>query len=1004
MGVFVQELRRAKSVAEQEVEELRRKVHELNESKHVLEEQLKEVQSASIQVGGGNQELRSEVRRLEERLAQKDATTKELEQSKEAQLQNLMESCKELQNDKQKLEAELETLQATKAAPDKKATGTDDAELIRLRSDAADLKTVRENLVKAEAASKDAMVEKEKMRNELDSVKRELSQVQSREQSSRAAASKSEDSLKEAVQSRLETQQELETLKAWKSSSDSEKTALSAQVASLEAQLKGVKSEDGAVQALRQQVSQLEQELSRLREKHLQSAGEAASKLGSAEARAADADRSRATLEQQLTTSNSELSTLSMRLKEAQRAESELASLKPRLTDLETQLACSQQEILKREGDVATQRAAAQGSALELAARDRIIQQLRDEISSNEDNLKRLKQENYDLEVHRSEALRLKRELASLQGETENSGEQLRGEVRHLLAEVKEKDSLQLRLAEVNSQLSQSRSSHSVLEVQANDAKEQLRTLRGELQEQRLNSAEDARRLRSELWEERSAAASAAVVAAGELAALRAADGRAASPGREEGAIDPLKEEVAMLKKHREVTEAELRRTQSELQTQQVQRVQIQSEEELAKRRIQEELRQAKEKLTCTEASVSVFEERQKRLLSEVEAERSDGDSRAQRLRQELRRLEQDADEVSSSARIENRRRDQQMAELEKELRLSQRQLAAKEAELGDMKHLQEAKVRRDEVRMSQLDEREDLLRSAEYMLRQREAELEGGRELWSRGTWPAAQVRRISAGKASTSPPPGESDGQLACREPPDSPDASPQATGADLAELAGPLKPTAVDGEIEEMLAASIVTMKPQVWPPTGEMTQRPSVVPVGSSEGQSQEKKEDDRGLLELVQRKRRHLKKQRATLLVELERWRTDVAQGRSPTAEKSILEQRLATVIDGLRETKAVERTLLTLHCSGKEVCASVEGRFDFVPSFREVDPSEAASPRDPVRAEAAARRLLEHWRSQRLTTGRGALSARGSSSMMPSSTRLRTAPYSARGTARTSWR
>ena len=118
-----------------------------------------------------------------------------------------------------------------------------------------------------------------------------------------------------------------------------------------------------------------------------------------------------------------------------------------------------------------------------------------------------------------------------------------------------------------------------------------------------------------------------------------------------------------------------------------------------------------------------VFEERQKRLLSEVEAERSDGDSRAQRLRQELRRLEQDrvrwrffspescfsfnenssttyknqkqnhvhviqysqysgpktnivpfgigwrwqdADEVSSSARIENRRRDQQMAELER--------------------------------------------------------------------------------------------------------------------------------------------------------------------------------------------------------------------------------------------------------------------------------------------------------------------------------------------------
>ena len=57
---------------------------------------------------------------------------------------------------------------------------------------------------------------------------------------------------------------------------------------------------------------------------------------------------------------------------------------------------------------------------------------------------------------------------------------------------------------------------------------------------------QDARRLRSELWEERSAAASAAVVAAGELAALRAADGRAASPGRE-GAIDPLKEEASLL-------------------------------------------------------------------------------------------------------------------------------------------------------------------------------------------------------------------------------------------------------------------------------------------------------------------------------------------------------------------------------------------------------------------------------------------------------------------------
>lgn len=37
-----------------------------------------------------------------------------------------------------------------------------------------------------------------------------------------------------------------------------------------------------------------------------------------------------------------------------------------------------------------------------------------------------------------------------------------------------------------------------------------------------------------------------------------------------------------------------------------------------------------------------VFEERQKRLLSEVEAERHDGCERMQRLRQELRRVEQE--------------------------------------------------------------------------------------------------------------------------------------------------------------------------------------------------------------------------------------------------------------------------------------------------------------------------------------------------------------------------
>ena len=82
--------------------------------------------------------------------------------------------------------------------------------------------------------------------------------------------------------------------------------------------------------------------------------------------------------------------------KEAQRAESELTLLKPRLADLAAELARSQQEILKLEGDVATLRAAAQESALEISASDRIIEQLLDEISSKEENLTRLKQEKID--------------------------------------------------------------------------------------------------------------------------------------------------------------------------------------------------------------------------------------------------------------------------------------------------------------------------------------------------------------------------------------------------------------------------------------------------------------------------------------------------------------------------------------------------------------------------------------------------------------------------------
>lgn len=40
-----------------------------------------------------------------------------------------------------------------------------------------------------------------------------------------------------------------------------------------------------------------------------------------------------------------------------------------------------------------------------------------------------------------------------------------------------------------------------------------------------------------------------------------------------------------------------------------------------------------------------------------------------------------------------------------------------------------------------------------------------------------------------------------------------APWVSSAAILATKGPLKPTAVDGEIEEMLAASIVTMKPQV-----------------------------------------------------------------------------------------------------------------------------------------------------------------------------------------------
>ncbi|CAK9029324.1 unnamed protein product, partial [Durusdinium trenchii] len=855
----------------------------------------------------------------------------------------------------------------------------------------------------AAAEAQDVLLDKEKMKAELDTAKRELAQAQSKELTVRQGASKTEASLKEAVQSRLDLQQELEKLKAVSSSEASERKTLEAQIASLEAQLKNVKSEDGAAQALRQQVTKLEEELAQLRAKHLQAASDQAAKISASEAKALDAERTRITLEQQISSTTAELSSVSKRLKEAQLAESELLMTKTRLADAETQLSRAHQEMAKREGDVATQRAAAQASALELAARDRLLQQLRDDLAGHEELIKRLKQENLELEAQRSEISRLKRELANLQGETASEGETLRSEVRNLLAEVKEKEQMQIKVAELTAQLSQGRSSQALLETSTADAKEQLRGVRAELTEQRALAAEDARRLRSELWEERSAAASAAVVAAGELAALRSSRGGdavaeipSASSGRE--ADEALRQQVSVL-------EAELRRARAEQATasatvsaERQQLRQLQVEEDLALRQAREEARQAREKLTSSEANISapccefrtVFEEWQRRLVAEVEAERSEGDQRAQRLRQELRRLEQDSDEASARQRVEMRRKDQQLAELEKELRQSQRLLAAKEAELSDVQHLHEARLRREEttlttrsresaeweaqlkVKMNHLDEREALLRSAEQMLRQKETELEGQTEPLLRGTWPAARSASPASprGKASTTPAaPAQGDG--------DSPDTTAKEV-AQLAQLEGEPQATTMDGEIEEMLAASIVTLKPEVWPGK---TQQPDA---------PQEGHEDEKGLLELVQKKRRQLKKQRAALMVEMEHWRSDVTSGRRPKAEKNVLEQRLATVLEGLRETKAVERTLLSLHWPQKDVDA---GRhYNFVPATREA--YGHTSPR-----EEAAMRLLERWRSERRRRTHGALSARsGSSSTIPFISRAM--PYSARASRR----
>ncbi|CAJ1326811.1 unnamed protein product [Effrenium voratum] len=623
-------------------------------------------------------------------------------------------SLKDAERENEELLTQLEAAKSTVKAEGgcAESAGIDSQELARLRSESAELKFTREKLQKAEASIKEAESGRDKIKTELDMAKRELDQAKAKELAAKEASSKSEASLKEALAARLESQQESAKLKASGASFASEKAALVAQVGSLEAQLKGAKTEDGVALALRKQVAQLE------------------------EARSGPA-----------------------------------AMVKEANPCLEA-------------------------------------------------SLKRLKSENSALEADRADAARLKREVAILQqGDSEDA---LRAELRGLRAEAKEKDLLQIRSAELNAQLAHQRAAQSLLETSAQEAKEQVKGLRGELQEQRATAAEDARRLRSELWEERSAAAAAAVASAGELASLRASqDWPGASSPRQEA---QRQEEVRALQKElrvqKEAQETQLRGLLSEAQAAQAQLSEAKVEEELALRRAREETRQARERLCGTEAALAGHEERQRRQGAELDQERQDGDQRVQRVRQELRRLEQEADEAALRARLELRRKDEQVAELEKDLRSAQRQLAAKDAELVDTRHLQEAKVRsmenqmaalqREEAeqatlratKLAALEEKEGLLRNTERLLRQKEAELEGTREMLRGGTWPSTRPKEeLPLDKAASSP--------SRCVD--FSPDVSPEAEEPGM-QASFKVTDPAVDAEIEQMLVA---TLKPQAWP---------------------------------------------------------------------------------------------------------------------------------------------------------------------------------------------
>eukprot|EP00913_Durusdinium_trenchii_P028934 g27129.t1 len=860
----------------------------------------------------------------------------DLERTKDelqTELRRLQTSAQDLERQKEALQGELETIKASsKDLQD--AKGGADAELLRLRG-----RTSRQGKDESRTGYSQE-------RACSGTVQRTDGATRSQQDGGIIEGS----SPKQAVVS-LDLQQELEKLKAVSSSEASERKTLEAQIASLEAQLKNVKSEDGAAQALRQQVTKLEedlffapvagcehQELAQLRAKHLQAASDQAAKISASEAKALDAD-----------------ARCIAPLQEAQLAESELLMTKTRLADAETQLSRAHQEMAKREGDVATQRAAAQASALELAARVEDMQQT----------------SLYNMVIFMflfRHPFPPEPGAADRQGETASEGETLRSEVRNLLAEVKEKEQMQIKVAELTAQLSQGRSSQALLETSTADAKEQLRGVRAELTEQRALAAEDARRLRSELWEERSAAASAAVVAAGELAALRSSRGGdavaeipSASSGRE--ADEALRQQVSVL-------EAELRRARAEQATasatvsaERQQLRQLQVEEDLALRQAREEARQAREKLTSSEANISVFEEWQRRLVAEVEAERSEGDQRAQRLRQELRRLEQDkgggsgswdvadlsnqgkgarvlthiydSDEASARQRVEMRRKDQQLAELEKELRQSQRLLAAKEAELSDVQHLHEARLRREETTLTTRS-RESAEWEAQLKVKMNhldDTSTNTGGPLDGMGAFGERNCIELLGGENLQRE---EVHGKCFGRRRPSSkvrPSLCYEAPGRQL-EVLHRRRPEARrrphllhqrtltannTGQASSPDAqAALCFTKMVVWPGK---TQQPDA---------PQEGHEDEKGLLELVQKKRRQLKKQRAALMVEMEHWRSDVTSGRRPKAEKN---QRLATVLEGLRETKAVERTLLSLHWPQKDVDA---GRhYNFVPATRE---------------------------------------------------------------------